>query len=76
MPLYNTAIQKYLEKIRFENNETRGEMAKRLRISPSYLSLIEANKRFMNDKIFCRLAREYKLSRYRINKLSILRFIS
>lgn len=73
MPLYNNPLGKYLHKLRFINNETQKEMAKRLGITATMLTYIEQGKRKLSDKLFKRLAKEYDLTWFKIDKFNELR---
>lgn len=57
-----TAFGKYLRKMRIDCSEVLGEMAKKLEVSPAYLSSIENGGREIPDNFVEKIAAEYGLS--------------
>lgn len=57
-----TAFGKYLRKMRIDCSEVLGEMAKRLGVSPAYLSSIENGGREIPEDFVAKIAAEYGLS--------------
>ena len=64
-----TAFGKILRKLRIDYSEVLGTMAKRLEISPAYLSAIENKGREIPEDFIAKLANEYQLSKSQINDL-------
>ena len=63
-----TAFGKLLRKLRIDYSEILGTMAKKLEISPAYLSGIE-NGRVIPDDLIAKLAKLYNLDQAQINAL-------
>lgn len=57
-----SAFGKILKKMRIDSSELLGQMAKRLEISPAYLSAIESGDRNVTDEIFNKICTVYSLS--------------
>ena len=57
-----TTFGKVLRKLRIDHSEILGDMAKRLGISPAYLSAIENNGRVIPDDLIEKLVQEYNLN--------------
>lgn len=57
-----SAFGKILKKMRIDSSELLGQMAKRLDISPAYLSAIESGDRNVTDEIFNKICTVYSLS--------------
>ena len=69
---YNMSVTdfgKVLRKLRIDHSEILGDMAKRLEISPAYLSAIENNGRVIPDDLIAKLAQKYNLNDSQINEL-------
>ena len=64
-----TAFGKILRKLRIDYSEVLGTMAKRLGISPAYLSAIENNGRDIPEDFIAKIANEYNLNESQINEL-------
>ena len=64
-----TAFGKILRKLRIDYSEVLGTMAKRLGISPAYLSAIENNGRDIPEDFITKIANEYNLNESQINEL-------
>ena len=64
-----TTFGKALRKLRIDHSEILGDMAKRLEISPAYLSAIENNGRVIPDDLIAKLAQKYNLNDSQINEL-------
>lgn len=64
-----TTFGKVLRKLRIDHSEILGDMAKRLEISPAYLSAIENNGRVIPDDLIAKLAQKYNLNDSQINEL-------
>ena len=64
-----TAFGKLLRKLRIDYSEVLGTMAKRLGISPAYLSAIENNGRDIPEDFVAKVATEYKLDETQIKEL-------
>ena len=67
-----TTFGKVLRKLRIDHSEILGDMAKKLEISPAYLSAIENNGRVIPDDLIAKLAQKYNLNDAQIKEL--LRF--
>lgn len=69
---YNMSVTdfgKVLRKLRIDHSEILGDMAKKLEISPAYLSAIENNGRVIPDDLIAKLAQKYNLNDSQINEL-------
>lgn len=64
-----TTFGKVLRKLRIDHSEILGDMAKKLKISPAYLSAIENNGRVIPDDMIAKLAQEYHLNDSQIKEL-------
>lgn len=64
-----TAFGKLLRKLRIDYSEVLGTMAKRLGISPAYLSAIENNGRDIPEDFVAKIAAEYNLDETQIKEL-------
>lgn len=64
-----TAFGKLLRKLRIDYSEVLGTMAKRLSISPAYLSAIENNGREIPDDFIAKIATKYNLDETQIKEL-------
>ena len=64
-----TDFGKVLRKLRIDHSEILGDMAKKLEISPAYLSAIENNGRVIPDDLIAKLAQKYNLNDSQINEL-------
>ena len=64
-----TTFGKVLRKLRIDHSEILGDMAKKLEISPAYLSAIENNGRVIPDDLIAKLAQKYNLNDSQINEL-------
>lgn len=64
-----TTFGKVLRKLRIDHSEILGDMAKKLKISPAYLSAIENNGRVIPDDMIAKLAQEYHLNDAQIKEL-------
>lgn len=64
-----TAFGKYLRKMRIDCSEVLGVMAKRLGVSPAYLSSIENGGREIPEDFVARIASEYGLNSAQIQEL-------
>lgn len=64
-----TVFGKVLRKLRIDHSEVLGTMAKRLGISPAYLSAIENNGRDIPDGLIAKIASEYRLDESQITEL-------
>lgn len=64
-----TAFGKLLRKLRIDYSEVLGTMAKKLGISPAYLSAIENNGREIPDDFIAKIATEYNLDETQIKEL-------
>lgn len=57
-----TALGKFIRKIRIDNGEYAIDMAKRLGVTPQYISLVELGKRKLNTVLKNKFIEEYKLN--------------
>lgn len=64
-----TAFGKYLRKMRIDCSEVLGAMAKRLGVSPAYLSSIENGGREIPDGFVAKIATEYGLNSAQVQEL-------
>lgn len=64
-----TVFGKILRKMRIDCSEVLGAMAKRLKVSPAYLSSIENGGREIPEDFIARIAAEYRLSEEQKNEL-------
>lgn len=64
-----TAFGKLLRKLRIDYSEVLGTMAKKLGISPAYLSAIENNRRDIPDDFNAKIATKYNLEETQIKEL-------
>lgn len=64
-----TAFGKILRKMRIDCSEVLGVMAKRLKVSPAYLSSIENGGREIPDDFITKIVAEYGLSEEQKNEL-------
>jgi transcriptional regulator with XRE-family HTH domain len=73
----NQTLNYFMKRLRLNHNdETMTQMAKRLRISVSYLSSIENEKRNMTDEMFALITSVYRLSEEEQSELNYLRNLS
>ena len=68
-----TAFGKELRKMRIDASEVLGTMAKKLGVSPAYLSSIENGQRDIPENLISALAKTYGLSQERQNELEELK---
>lgn len=57
-----TSLGKFLRKLRIDNNEILLDMAKRLDVSPAFLSAIENGKKSIPSKLTAKICELYNLS--------------
>jgi transcriptional regulator with XRE-family HTH domain len=73
----NQSLSFFMKRLRLDNNdETMTEMAKRLKISVSYLSSIENEKRNLTDEMFAQISQVYNLTEKEQSELNYLRNLS
>lgn len=73
----NQSLNLFMKRLRLNHNdETMTQMAKRLKISVSYLSSIENEKRNMTDEMFAQISEVYGLNATEQSELNYLRNLS
>lgn len=73
----NPSLNFFMKRLRLNHNdETMTKMAKRLKISVSYLSSIENEKRNMTDEMFAQISQVYGLNANEQSELNYLRNLS